>query len=163
MTEYKEHPAYAGYFAGRDGSVIGRAGHVLKPNANGKGYVQMVMCLPGNKRKTVTVHRLVCETFHGPRPSQGHVVAHADGNSLNNAADNLRWATAAENEADKRQHGRTAEADGHGKSRLSADLVRKIRKARARGQSYSEMARYVGANKATIREAAIGRTWGSVR
>lgn len=55
-----------------------------------------------------TVHAIVCETFHGPKPSKAHQVAHTDGNPLNNASDNLRWVTAAENCADRERHGRTA-------------------------------------------------------
>ena len=49
------------------------------------------------KGKTYKVHQLVCEAFHGPRPSPKHVVMHLDDNPLNNRADNLKWATQKEN------------------------------------------------------------------
>jgi hypothetical protein len=56
------------------------------------------------KKKTFTVNIVVCLAFHGPRPPNAHA-AHRDGNSLNDNAGNLRWATATENAADKLKHG----------------------------------------------------------
>lgn len=50
-----------------------------------------------HKKKTYKVHQLVCEAFHGPRPSPRHVVMHLDDNPLNNCADNLKWGTQKEN------------------------------------------------------------------
>lgn len=44
-----------------------------------------------------TVHRIVCEAFIGPPPSDSHYVNHKDGNRTNNAVENLEWVTPAEN------------------------------------------------------------------
>lgn len=46
--------------------------------------------------KTYKVHRVVCEAFHGPEPFPNADVIHRDGDTLNNAENNLRWATRAE-------------------------------------------------------------------
>ena len=43
------------------------------------------------------IHRLVCETFHGPAPFPRAVVIHIDENALNNRPENLRWGTQKEN------------------------------------------------------------------
>lgn len=46
------------------------------------------------------VHVLVCEAFHGKRPTWAHGCAHRDSVKTNNRENNLRWATHAENMAD---------------------------------------------------------------
>lgn len=80
----------------------GRSGHILKQRINRYAYLTLYR---DRAPSCVLVHRLVCTAFHGPKPSPIHEVAHCDGDSLNNAWWNLRWATHAENEADKIAHG----------------------------------------------------------
>lgn len=65
-------------------------GRMLQPSIAGsgpgsKGYRQVV--LPGYR--TVLVSSLVAEAFLGPR--RGRVVRHADGDTLNDRADNLEY------------------------------------------------------------------------
>lgn len=43
------------------------------------------------------VHRIVATAFHGPAPSEQHVVDHIDTNRHNNRPKNLRWLTKLEN------------------------------------------------------------------
>jgi len=45
-----------------------------------------------NKKKTLTVHRLVAETFL-PNPNNYPVVMHMDDNPKNNCVGNLKWGT----------------------------------------------------------------------
>jgi len=52
--------------------------------------------IPG--RKTAAISVLVLETFVGPRPP-GHEADHINEDSLDNRLANLRWLTAAENQA----------------------------------------------------------------
>lgn len=52
------------------------------------------------------VHRLVCEAFHGPRPTSTSVVRHLNGEHTDNRPENLTWGTCAENTADMVRHGR---------------------------------------------------------
>jgi len=82
----------------------GRSGIVLKLCQHRYAYVTLYR---DKKPSLVLVHRLVCKAFHGNPPTKKHHAAHKDGNGLNNAASNLRWATAKENEADKVGHGRS--------------------------------------------------------
>lgn len=159
----REHPVYTGYRIARDGTVIGRSGKVLKPNPDGQGYAHMNMCLPDNGRKSVRVHRLVCEAWHGLRPSLRHVVAHRDGNRSNNHADNLRWATFEENEADKIQHGTRQVGQDHHAARLTDDKVREARAMRRTGTSFAKIATAFGVTKATVQQAIKGETWRHVQ
>lgn len=46
---------------------------------------------------SVRVHRIIATAFHGPAPTQEHVVDHVDTNKQNNRPENLRWVTRLEN------------------------------------------------------------------
>jgi HNH endonuclease/NUMOD4 motif-containing protein len=75
-------------------------GVMLRLNPNSAGYLNVNL----GRNRPAHVHSLVLEAFIGPRPA-GYQAAHADGDKLNNAAANLRWATPEENNADKARHG----------------------------------------------------------
>lgn len=101
-------------------------GKVLQPSTSSPdGYARVVL-RHGERTRFATVGRLVCEAFHGPRPSERHEVAHSDGDRGNDRADNLRWATHRENEADKRQHGTVAKGSLNGSARIDAAAARRI-------------------------------------
>jgi hypothetical protein len=57
--------------------------------------------------KTKLVSRIVCEETNGKPPSKSHISAHSCGNGHLGCVTqkHLRWATYAENEADKKEHG----------------------------------------------------------
>lgn len=52
---------------------------------------------PSNRGQLVTVpvHTLVATVWEGPAPSRKYIAVHADGDRLNNRADNVCWATRA--------------------------------------------------------------------
>lgn len=100
-----------------------RVGHVLKPGATSGGR-QMVVLRKDGKSHAKLVSRLVCEAFHGPPPCDRPQAAHGDGNVLNNAAQNLRWASAVENMADTIAHGTRSWGSKRPLAKLSeADIV----------------------------------------
>ena len=68
----------------------------------GEGYA--VMRLNG---EMIYVSRLVCEQIHGAPPTPFHQTAHSCGKGHLGciAGNHVRWATRAENEQDKKQHG----------------------------------------------------------
>ena len=47
-------------------------------------------------RRSYTLHVLIAKAFVGPPPSERHTVDHIDGDTHNNCASNLRWATPTE-------------------------------------------------------------------
>lgn len=105
------------------------------------------------------VHIIVCEAFHGPRPSPAHEVAHWDGDRQNNAAGNLRWATTAENAADRVRHGRVPAGEAHKRSRLNDASVLQMRARAAAGETLKAMAADYGVTPATVWYVVHRKTW----
>lgn len=115
-----DFPDYAVSSEGRVKRIVpdrsGRVGHILKPRIDRYAYLTLYR---DAEPSVVLVHRLACTAFHGAPPSARHQAAHGDGDGLNNRETNLRWATPAENEADKLIHG----TSGRGlPSRVPAEL-----------------------------------------
>ena len=67
----------------------------MYPTSRDRKYLMISYCTNGNQ-KHVYVHRLVAMTFV-PNPNNLPEVNHIDGNTRNNAADNLEWVTRKEN------------------------------------------------------------------
>lgn len=82
---------------------------VLRGNATTQGYPCIALAWEG-VNKTRMIHHLVCEAFHGPRPTKKHTVNHINGDKADNRADNLEWMTMAE----QRAHARTLHPDQPG-------------------------------------------------
>lgn len=68
-------------------------GRVLKEGRSTSGHCSVAV----GKGNTKMVHILVCEAFHGPKPSSLHEVLHLDHNPAHNHKNNLRWGTRSEN------------------------------------------------------------------
>ena len=95
------HPNYApsqllvsnrGVVRKRGGSGVGEYEHSTIGSLRKDGYRQVNI---GGKSERV--HILVCEAFHGPKPSEAHTVDHFhDRDHSSNCAWNLRWATPRE-------------------------------------------------------------------
>lgn len=96
------------------------------PVNNRSGYPEVLLCDSGRKRRA-NVHSLVCEAFHGPKPTTIHQVAHNDGTRTNNRSDNLRWATPKENAFDRNSHGTAPIGEGAGNAKLTEHEVLAIR------------------------------------
>jgi hypothetical protein len=73
-----------------------------------KGYKHLALNIGGVK-KNFYVHLLVCEAFHGPRPSPLHEARHLNGIATDNRAENLAWGTKKENAQDSIRHGTNKE------------------------------------------------------
>ena len=159
--EWRAIPGYEPCAASSAGRVRGMRGHVLKPWCAGSARQYFYVSL-GAQRKA-GVHVLVCEAFHGPRPSPLHEVAHEDGDSTNNAADNLRWALHQSNVDDQRRHGTLhppcLRGEAHGRAKLTAETVARLRGRKFHYGEVVELAARHGVSASTIHRAASGRTW----
>lgn len=73
--------------------------------------------------------RVMCSLAHGPAPTHQHEAAHSCGRGHDACVNprHLRWATKAENAADKEKHGTVIRGERHHVSKLTADDVRTIR------------------------------------
>jgi NUMOD4 motif/HNH endonuclease len=87
-------------------------GKMLKPGATQGGYRQ-VQLTRVETRKQCLVSHLVLEAFVCLMPSPKHHAAHWDRNLDNNKLSNLRWATPAENAADRERHGTMLRGKAH--------------------------------------------------
>ena len=68
---------------------------ILKPQKNGRGYLQVVLCQDG-KRKWHLIHRLVGQAFI-PNPNNLPQINHISEDKEDNRISNLEWCTCKEN------------------------------------------------------------------
>jgi hypothetical protein len=86
------------YFITEDGKCYNNnTGKYLKGQIGKNGYFFYNLTLPNGKKKREYAHRLVA-TAYLPNPQDKEQINHIDGNKLNNALDNLEWATQEENQ-----------------------------------------------------------------
>jgi hypothetical protein len=69
--------------------------HGTKTAGSLSSYNYMIIKLPNHKLKQI--HEIICTAFHGPKPSDKHIVNHKDSNRSNNKPENLEWMTQKEN------------------------------------------------------------------
>lgn len=104
------------------------------------------------------------EAFRGLPPTAAHQAAHWNGDRSDNRLANLRWATAAENAADRARHGRSRGArpgSGHHNARLTDFEVAEIRRRAAGGERGKDLAEAFRVSRPTICDILKGRTWQS--
>lgn len=177
-VEYRDISGFPGYRVGSDGTVwtawerfypkgVGRVGVQyligsswveMKQNKMGKyGYLD-VQLSNGVKSVHFLVHRIVLESFFGPRP-EGMECAHEDGNPGNNDIGNLSWKTKKANQADRVRHGTTCRGENHGVAALTNDQAKEIRERELNGESIASLAREFGVSHSVAWKAARGVTY----
>lgn len=112
----------------------------------------------GVSGKTLKAHRYICQLALGV-DGAGMDCAHSCGNPLCCTPSHLRFATRAENEADKRLHGTDNRGERHGRTTLTADDVRAIREAKGSGFSTGELARRYNVTPGSISNIMSGVSW----
>lgn len=94
-----------------------------------RGYLFVALCRNGKVSRR-GVHYLVLLAFIGERP-KGMICRHyPDKSPANNRLENLCWGTAKQNTADMWEHGSMPFGEHHGKSKLTVQQIREIRKSK---------------------------------
>ena len=126
---------------------------ILKPGTDRGGYLRVGLC-DGEKRKTLKVHRLVCQAFH-ENPGNKPQVNHINEIKTDNRASNLEWATARENSNFGTRNERIGKKSAITKSKpiCQYTLDEKIVKTWA---SLTEVKRKTGFSQGNISQAANG-------
>lgn len=118
-----------------------------------KGYGQIVV-----KGRNTQASRYMCELAHGAPSTGKHEAAHSCGVHACCNPNHLRWATPAENDADKIVHGRTNRGKKHYLSKLDEGKVREIR-ALHPTLGTAELARRVGVSPSCIWAVVARKSW----
>ena len=134
----------------KDGRKFTVKERVLKPGVTKDGYL-IVALHAGDKQKTLTVHRLVCQAFH-KNPENKPCVNHIDENKTNNAANNLEWCTVKENNNHGTHNERMAKTQSKpvGQYTLDGELIKVWASPREAG-------RRAGFDHSTIYNVANGK------
>jgi hypothetical protein len=168
--EWRAIPGWPAYEVSENGDVrrvLGgkgtRVGHTLKPWLNKQtGYLQVSLWRQNRGWKT-TIHRLVALAFLGAPPTRLHLVAHNDGNRLNNHRTNLRWATQRENCADTLIHGTHNRGTRNGQAQLDEISVLAIRKMVAMKLPQAFIANGHGICRQSVSDIANRKRWAHLR
>lgn len=153
--------------------TAGRAGYLLKPSVDRRGYHRIILTLNGGQA-TLAIHRLVLLAFIGKPPENKPETRHLDGNPSNNVLDNLCWGDRLEQAEDMRRHGTTAVGDRHGTrtkpesvprgssrafAKLTETQVIEIRKSLSEGQTLKSIASRYKVDSQTIANIRDGKLW----
>jgi hypothetical protein len=160
--EWREVVGFPNYVVSSNGLVKSvRTGCILKQSSI-KEYLAVTLYNDGLK-KTWPVHKIVAQAFKGPKPEDKEV-RHLDGNSHNNAVENIEYGTHAQNMADKVTHGSVSyRGTAHLSAIMDEDKVRRIRQRHLEGESLRSIANSFGCVPSTIYKICARKTWSHVK
>ncbi|QHJ80611.1 MAG: hypothetical protein [Bacteriophage sp.] len=167
-------PGYPGYEASSLGNIRsfrsanGRGGLKTTPTPvkptliKGKPYYQVTLGKGDGTYYQARLHVLILETFIGPKPSVFHEGCHNDGNPDNNQESNLRWGTKADNEEDRRSHGKQIRGSKSPNTNLTEADVLDIRQGLAEGKTGVELSKKYQLGRSAISRIKNREAWGHI-
>lgn len=175
---WKPIPSCEGLYEASSLGQIRRVGNrIIKPGQIWSGYEKISVSIRGVV-STRAVHSLVCEAFHGSKPTPMHEVSHLNGIRNDNRPDNLQWKTHTENESDKRKHGTLAVGKRNGahtkphrvarglrnwNAKMTPDTVALYRSLIETKQlSINSAAKLAGISKSSMGSIARRETWAHI-
>lgn len=147
-------PRLAAYKNGRHRPIAGRLRAVFT-RSDGYSLVRLSVC---GAVHTHYVHKLVAVAFIGSCPQEKQV-CHNNGIRTDNKANNLRYGTPSENQADRHKHGTALFGE---KIRNAILTVKKVKQIRESNTTRQEAAKAHGVSASTIKSVRIRRTWAHV-
>lgn len=135
-----------------------RAGRILRPSWNHRGYVQYTLGKYGGRH---TAHLLVLQAFVGPKPD-GLEINHINGVKDDNRLENLEYVTKSENNLHLTRVLGKRRGESHGNAKITEDDVREIRRLAASGTSQYAIARQFGMTRPNIGYIVRRTAWSHV-
>ena len=77
-----------------------KTGKVLSGHIRPSGYIKVAI-VQDSQNKVISVHKIICRTFHGESPDPSYTVDHIDRDKSNNTPVNLRWASRTDQNLNK--------------------------------------------------------------
>ncbi|MGQ4340348.1 HNH endonuclease [[Kitasatospora] papulosa] len=154
--DWRKHPDHPAYAISRNGQVRGPRGTILRPETVVGGYQRVRL-----GRRRYLIHLLVADLFIGPKPA-GRQVNHKDGDTSNNAVENLEYVTPSANVRHSLDVLGRKRAGGsrNGAARLSEEQVRRMRATfQAGGVTRTALANQYGVNRSTVGRIISGLYW----
>ena len=137
-----------------------RPGLILRQNARPNGYVSAELFRDGEGSRT-SIHRLVAGAFVD-NPDSLPIVNHLNSVRDDNRACNLEWTTQSLNNYHAANRNGAYRGERNGRSILTEDDVRTIRRLRKAGQKLTEIGERFGITKAHVSAIAHRRLWAHV-
>lgn len=137
-------------------------GGFLSPGRNKDGYLVISLASEG-KRRTMTLHRLVCRAFHGEPTILHREAAHLDGSRTNARASNLKWVSKRENHFHKRLHGTHGAGEAHPRAKLTEVTVRLALEKLAEGWTCREVGLLFGVSTSAVEDLRKRKNWRHVQ
>jgi hypothetical protein len=111
-----------------------------------------------------SAHRVAWELAHGESPGEMHVRHKCDNPSCQNPA-HLELGTHLDNMRDmtERKRYRVKLGSQHGKSKLTEEHVREMRRLHSQGCSQTSIARRFGVTQANVSSIILGKTWAHLK
>ncbi len=111
--------------------------------------------------KLTGAHRVMCILAHGEPPFAGAEAAHSCGMGRQACMhpSHLRWATQAENLADRIKHGTTGAGEANTQAKLTWEKVRIIRSRAAAGETHLAIANDYGVDRKCVSMVVNQKTW----
>lgn len=156
VEQWKDIAGFDGlYQVSNWGSVkrLGRTERMLKPRMC-KGYETVCLCKNGIRHNR-RINRLVALAFI-PNPENKPEVNHKDGNKRNNAAYNLEWNTASENQRHARSTGLNPMGFNNAVLSKPVDMFSKSGELLRTFPSFKEAERQTGISRRNIHSCCIG-------